>query len=98
MRRIHKYDVFSTACDEKKIFWKFPLSIVGLARGKAAIGRGRDESFPHVVGRLFRTCGVGVDLARGTERNAAGFCPVISLCLFGAVNRAVPVEGCGCYA
>ena len=65
----------------EKIFWKFPLSIVGLARGKAAIGRGRDESFPHAVGRLFRTCGVGVDLARGIEQNAAGFCPVISLWL-----------------
>lgn len=79
---------------EEKDFLRFPLRLVeafGLAGQKSAIGRWREESFHHAVGRPFRTCGVGSTL-RGRRRPLPGGHRSISSPAFGAASRAAPAK------
>jgi hypothetical protein len=71
VRRIHNM-MCSRPRARRKDFLEIPtLDSWACTRKSGHWSRGRDESFPHVVGRLFRTCGVGVDLVPGTNRWAA---------------------------
>ena len=52
---------------------KSTLDSWACTRNSQPLATGRDESFPHVVGRLFRTCGVGVrPCTRNRTKCAAG--------------------------
>ena len=71
--------MFSTAHEEKNIFYQSPLSIVGLARGKASHWP-RDETRVSLMwwAVCFARVESGFDLAHGIERNVLlGFWPVI---------------------
>ena len=72
-RRIHNMMCSRPRARRKYFLPKSTLDSWACTRNSQPLATGRDESFPHVVGRLFRTCGVGVrPCTRNRTKCAAG--------------------------